>query len=167
MSMSSWTTSAYGVRENDINIIQMSSVWPIFTAIQTADNKEGLMWELREFCKAENVSEDELSDDNKDDFITEYYEKMTKMYIPDARAAVLADLIARNLRINFNDIIMEENDDGGMIVGIGLYYPWNMPEPLKNATEEDYETAFINAYALFGIDGHSCYIEEQTMENWG
>ena len=167
MSMSSWTTNAYGVTEDAINIIQMSSVWPIFMAIQTAANEDRLMQELHKFCETENVSEDDLSDDNKDAFISAYYEGMTNLYIPDACAVVLADLVARNLRIDLNNIVMEKNDEGNMIVGIGLYYPWNMPEPLKNATQEDYEAAFINAYALFGIDGYDCCIEEQTMENWG
>ena len=167
MSMDSWTTNAYGVTENDINIIQMSNVWPIFMAIQMAADKNRLLQALHEFCEDEGVSKDELSDENKDDFISTYYEKTTNIYVPDARAVVLADLVARNLHVNLNEIIIEKNEEGNIIVGIGLYYPWNMPEPLKNATQEDYEAAFINAYALFGIDGHSCCIEEQTMEDWG
>lgn len=117
MSMSSWTTNAYGVTNEDITTIPMSSVWPIFMAIQTA--------------------------------------------------AVLADLVARNLHIAFGNVIVEKNEDDDIIVGIGAYYPWEMPEALKHASQEDYENAFINAYAMFGIDGRSCCIEEQSIENWG
>lgn len=167
MSMSSWTTNAYGVINEDITTIPMSSVWPIFMAIQTAADEDKLAASLHDFCESESITDDEMSDENKEIFIRNYYEQTTDYYIPDAKAAVLADLVARNLHISFGNIIMEKNDEDDIIVGIGAYYPWETPEALKNASQEDYENAFINAYAMFGIDGESCCIEEQSIENWG
>lgn len=167
MSMSSWTTNAYGVTNEDITAIPMSSVWPIFMAIQTATDEDKLAASLNDFCESESITDDEMSDENKETFIRNYYEQTTNYYIPDAKAAVLADLVARNLHISFDNIIMEKNDEDDIIVGIGAYYPWETPEVLKNASQEDYENAFINAYAMFGIDGKSCCIEEQSIENWG
>ena len=167
MSMSSWTTNAYGVINEDITVIPISSVWPIFMAIQTAADEDKLAASLHDFCESESITDDEMSDENKETFIINYYEQTTNYYIPDAKAAVLADLVARNLHISFGNIIMEKNDEDDIIVGIGAYYPWETPEALKNASQEDYENAFINAYAMFGIDGKSCCIEEQSIENWG
>lgn len=167
MSMSSWTTNAYGVINEDITVIPINSVWPIFMAIQTAADEDKLAASLHDFCESESITDDEMSDENKETFIINYYEQTTNYYIPDAKAAVLADLVARNLHISFGNIIMEKNDEDDIIVGIGAYYPWETPEALKNASQEDYENAFINAYAMFGIDGKSCCIEEQSIENWG
>lgn len=167
MSMSSWTTNAYGVINEDITVIPISSVWPIFMAIQTAADEDKLAASLHDFCESESITDDEMSDEDKETFIINYYEQTTDYYIPDAKAAVLADLVARNLHISFGNIIMEKNDEDDIIVGIGAYYPWETPEALKNASQEDYENAFINAYAMFGIDGKSCCIEEQSIENWG
>ena len=167
MSMSSWTTNAYGVINEDITVIPISSVWPIFMALQTAADEDKLAASLHDFCESESITDDEMSDENKEIFIRNYYEQTTDYYIPDAKAAVLADLVARNLHISFGNIIMEKNDEDDIIVGIGAYYPWETPEALKNASQEDYENAFINAYAMFGIDGKSCCIEEQSIENWG
>ena len=167
MSMSSWTTNAYGVINEDITVIPISSVWPIFMAIQTAADEDKLAASLHDFCESESITDDEMSDEDKETFIRNYYEQTTNYYIPDAKAAVLADLVARNLHISFGNIIMEKNDEDDIIVGIGAYYPWDTPEALKNASQEDYENAFINAYAMFGIDGKSCCIEEQSIENWG
>ena len=167
MSMSSWTTNAYGVINEDITVIPISSVWPIFMAIQTAADEDKLAASLHDFCESESITDDEMSDEDKETFIINYYEQTTNYYIPDAKAAVLADLVARNLHISFGNIIMEKNDEDDIIVGIGAYYPWETPEALKNASQEDYENAFINAYAMFGIDGKSCCIEEQSIENWG
>lgn len=167
MSMSSWTTNAYGVTNEDITTIPMSRVWSIFMAIQTAADEDKLFASLHDFCENEGVTNDEMSDENKDAFIANYYEQTTNFYIPDATAAVLADLVARNLHIPFGEVIMEKNEDGDIIVGIGAYYPWHLPEALKHASQEDYENAFINAYAMLGIDGRLCCIEEHSIENWG
>ena len=165
MSMISWTTNAYGVINEDITVIPISSVWPIFMALQTAADEDKLDASLHDFCESERITDDEMSDEDKETFIRNYYEQTTNYYIPDAKAAVLADLVARNLHISFGNIIMEKNDEDDIIVGIGAYYPWETPEALKNASQEDYENAFINAYAMFGIDGKSCCIEEHSIEN--
>lgn len=167
MSMSSWTTNAYGVTNEDITTIPMSSIWPVFMAIQTAADEDKLAASLHDFCESKGITDDEMSDESKDAFIVNYYEQTTNFHIPDATAAVLADLVARNLHISFGNVIMEKNDEGDIIVGIGAYYPWHLPEALKHASQEDYENAFINAYAMFGIDGKSCCIGEQSIENWG
>lgn len=168
MSMQNWSTTVYGVRENDINNIPMDAAWDIFKRLQTAKDSNLLKAKMEQACCDNNVkSADEMSDEMKDDFVRMMYEETSNTYTCGAKTAVLAELVAKCLGIDMDDIIIESNDDGQIILGIGLYYPWEQPEILKNATQGDYENAFINAFAILGIDGNYCDIDSQSMENWG
>lgn len=167
MSMQTWTTYAYGVREDDIDKISIATIWPIFQNIMRAENEAKFDEALSGFCEDGGFAIEELNEDNIDEFIRLYYENNFDRVCTHSTALVLAELVARNLRIDFNDVITEANEDGQIIVGIGLYYPWQLPEVLKNAKQEDYEEAFINAFAILGIDGHYCDISEQSLEDWG
>ena len=82
MSMSSWTTNAYGVINEDITVIPINSVWPIFMAIQTAADEDKLAASLHDFCESESITGDEMSDEDKETFIRNYYEQTTDYYIP-------------------------------------------------------------------------------------
>lgn len=176
MSMQTWTTYAYGVMDDDITNISMNAVWPAFYNTERSFNSN-IDTEFEEFCANEGVAPQTIrAYDNLDNadvneyldrFITEYYENHCSRVCSSANALVLAALVARFIGVDFSHVITETNEEGRVLVGIGLYYPWNTPDKLKNASQEDYEQAFINAYAILGIDGHDCAIEEQSLENWG
>lgn len=167
MSMQTWSTYAYGVREDDIQIITTSMIWPVFQNIMKATNEQIFTETLDKFCAENGYTVDALTDEQIEDFIVLYYETHFNRVCPSAQALVLAELVAMNLRLSYDHVITEMNEDGDIIVGVGLYYPWETPDVLKNATQEDYEQAFINAYAILGIDGHNCDIDHQHLEDWG
>lgn len=168
MSMSYWSTTAYGVTTDDIHFIEMDKLWPVFLNINNASQDTLLGDKLKDFLECEGVEKiEDLDEEQKETFIVNFYESTTNKCITSANAAVLADLVSRILQIPFDEIIMDKNEDGDEIVGIGAYYPWNTPEKLKNASQYDYEHAFITAYAMFGIDGHYCNIDAQSISNWG
>lgn len=167
MSMSYWSTTAYGVTDDDIRFIEMDKLWPIFLNINNTSQAALLDDKLRDFLKCEGVEKiEDLDDEQKETFIVTFYENTTNKCITSANAAVLADLVSQILQIPFDEIVMDKNDDGDEIVGIGAYYPWDTPEKLKNASQYDYEHAFIIAYAMFGINGHYCNIDKQSISNW-
>lgn len=168
MSMSYWSTTAFGVTADDINLIEMDKLWPVFLNINNASQDTLLGDKLKDFLKNEGIEKiEDIDNEQKETFIVSFYETTTDKYITSANAAVLADLVSRILQIPFTEIVMDKNEDGDEIVGIGVYYPWHTPEKLKNASEYDYESAFMTAYAMFGIDGHYCNIDEQSISNWG
>ena len=168
MSMSYWSTTAYGVTADDIHFIEMDKLWPVFININNASQDTLLGDKLKDFLENEGIEKiEDLDEEQKETFIVNFYESTTNKCITSANAAVLADLVSRILQIPFDEIIMDKNEEGDEIVGIGAYYPWNTPEKLKNASQYDYEHAFITAYAMFGIDGNYCNIDSQSISNWG
>lgn len=168
MSMSYWSTTAYGVTSDDIHLIGMDKLWPVFLNINTASHDSLLDVSLKDYLDAEGIEKiEDLNDEQKELFIFGFYKATTEEYITSASAGVLADLVSRILQIPFDEIVMDKNEDGDEIVGIGAYYPWDTPDKLKNASQHDYESAFITAYAMFGIDGHYCNIDKQSISNWG
>ena len=168
MSMQTWTTYAYGVRENDIDKITTKTMWNVFMNLRIASDIDTFNTKLDEFCAEEGLtSRNEMTDENITDFVISYYENNTDHFIPSAEALVLGELVAKFLNVNFYNILTEMNEDDQKIVGISAYHPWEMPDRLKSASEEDYKNAFINAFAILGIDGKCCNISDQSLENWG
>lgn len=174
MSMQTWTTSAYGVREDDIGKLDIDAAWPAFLKLRKEEDAD-FEEDLQIYC--EDQGEDKngdpctkqtLSAEQKEEFIQYYYRDKYALYSGACpQAMLLADILSKLAHIPLDDVVIDSNEDGQTIVGIPMYAPWETPESLKNATQNDYDNMITEAFAFFGVASDGLDIDMQSIENWG
>lgn len=174
MSMQTWTTSAYGVREDDIGRLDIDAAWPAFLKLRNeedADFEEDLQIYCEDQGEDENgnpCTEQTLSTEQKEEFIRHYYEdKYVSYSVACPQAMLLADVLSKQARIPMDDVVVDSNEDGEIVLGIPIYTPWETPKSLKNATQSDYDSMIAAAFAYFGVASDGLDIDMQSIENWG
>lgn len=114
------------------------------------------------------VEEDDLDEHEKDQIMTKFYEDHYDIHVPLSTAAVLADLVAEELHMTFNDMVLDMNDEGLSIVGIRSYYPWETkPGDLGNISEEDFKNIFVKVLGELQVNASPEDIDKTSIENWG
>lgn len=172
MSQTTWTCTGYGADETLIDKITTRNAWTAFLELYKNRNKkelEDIM--MAYFGVAEDgqiPDEDSFDETDKNEIMVKFYEDILDVCIPSGTIAILADLVARKLHMEMTEIVMDQNEEGKSVVGICSYYPWNTPPgDLKDITEEDCKSIFIQALAELQVHALPDDIDHHSIENWG
>lgn len=169
MSQITWTASGYGADEELINQISLQDAWSAFLELKTNKSEDTLNQTIMHYFDTLCTivpDEDAFDEEDKDAIIRLFYEEAYDFFIPESTAVVLADLVASHLNISLSDMAMDKNENGEMVIGVQARHPWDTPDTLKNASENDYKEAFVKAFAMLGVTASPDDIEQKAIENW-
>lgn len=168
MSQTSWSTSGYGVDEDIVQKINIENAWVKFMEFYDKTEKTLLNEVINTYFNNFNIPKvADWDDDDKDTIMQYFYERKNSLYIPFGTTAVLADLVARNLNIPFDKMVIDHNENGNIIVAVPEFHPWEVPSSIKNASEEKYKIAFKDALDTLGVQSETNDIDKKSIENWG
>ena len=173
MSQTSWSTSGYGVDEDIIERINTEKAWAKFIEFYEHTDKPVLdeiihtHFYIPNIPKAKIPKVTDWDDEDKETVMQYFYEKKNSLYIPFGTMAVLADLVARNLNIPFDNMVIDSNESGNMIIAVPEFHPWEVPSSIKNASEEKYKIAFMDALDTLHVQVEKDDIDKKAIESWG
>ena len=170
MSQTSWSTSGYGVDEDIVQKINTENAWAKFIEFYENTDKpvlDEITHTYFNIPKAQIPKVTDWDDEDKDTVMQYFYEKKNSLCIPFGTMAVLADLVARNLNIPFDAMVIDSNESGNMIIAVPEFHPWEVPSSIKNASEEKYKIAFIDALDTLSVQVEKDDIDKKAIENWG
>ena len=170
MSQTSWSTSGYGVDEDIVQKINIENAWVKFMEFYDKTEKTLLNEVINTYFNIPKVQIPKVADwddEDKDTVMQYFYEKKNSLCIPFGTTAVLADLVARNLNIPFDKMVIDHNESGNIIVAVPEFHPWEIPSSIKDASEEKYKIAFTDALDTLGVQSETNDIDKKSIENWG
>lgn len=154
MSTMHWTVRVFGVNENVLDWIEPEKLAE--KAIEKYPEKEN---EIRDLLN-ENGSKERLT--------TYLTENVTlENYASNTPYGIVADVLIDKLK-TYSGVTLESNsEEGTAVLGVPEFYPWDVPNALKNKTENEVRELINETLEEFGVHLKKNDISYYEMENWG
>lgn len=176
MSMSNWTSHAFGVTDEVLTALDPRKI------LKTAEEKlkDEYKTEFHDIaasaaCMPELKTEPvytlfDWSDGDDDDGkpVNQLWDIVSETDATGIVSAALVMLVLQELKASPYWVFSEMNfETGDMIAGISLGYPWEAPDDFRGITEDKVTAAFIKVIADLGLNVDPKKIGDHELENWG